>query len=52
MSYLTQKDLTQSLKNEIEIRKEHLLFCKLKNVDSFKTYKSLKLNVEKAYKFS
>ena len=50
LSHLAQKRSTQSFKKEIETRKKKLSFpfLKIKNVDSFKSYKGLKLNVEKA----
>ena len=50
VNHLVQKWFTQSFKKEIENRKKsfYSLFWKLKNVDSFKSYKGLKLNVENA----
>ena len=54
LSHFIQKRLTQSFKKEIETRKNGILFAflKIKNVDSFKSYKSSKLGVEKAYKYT
>ena len=52
-SHLTQKrSIHKVLKKKVKLERKsfHFLFWKLKNVDSFKTYKSLKLNVEKASK--
>ena len=49
LSHLAQKRSTQSFKNEIKTIKKALIpFFKLKNVNSIKSYKGLKLNVEKA----
>ena len=52
ISHLAQKRSTQSLEKKLELERKsfYLLFSKLKDVDFFKKYKSLKLNVEKAYK--
>ena len=49
LSHLVQKRSTQSFKIEIKTRKKELsIFWKLKNIDSFKSYKDFKLNDEKA----
>ena len=50
LSHLAQNRSTQSFKKEIKTRKKGInsFFLKLKNVDSFKSYKGLKFNVKKA----
>ena len=50
LGHLAQKWSTQSFKKEIKTRKKSFnsFFFKLKNVDTFKSYKDFKLNVETA----